>query len=66
MAIEHVYIFNNTSVVQDEVLAQRLGLIPIQVNANLFQYGTHARTGTNTVLLLQPLLTALLSGLHVQ
>jgi len=29
VAIEHVYIWINTSLVQDEVLAQRLGLIPI-------------------------------------
>lgn len=31
MAIEKVYIANNTSIVQDEVLAHRLGLIPIKV-----------------------------------
>lgn len=30
MAIEKVYIANNTSIVQDEVLAHRLGLIPIK------------------------------------
>jgi len=29
MAIEHVYIWNNTSVMHDEVLSHRLGLIPI-------------------------------------
>lgn len=29
VAIEHVYIWNNTSIIQDEVLAHRLGLIPI-------------------------------------
>ncbi|KAJ5923506.1 DNA-directed RNA polymerase I and III subunit RPAC1 [Penicillium verhagenii] len=29
LAIETVYVHNNTSVIQDEVLAQRLGLIPL-------------------------------------
>jgi DNA-directed RNA polymerases I and III subunit RPAC1 len=30
IAIENVYVNNNTSVIQDEVLAQRLGLIPLK------------------------------------
>lgn len=38
MAIEKVFIANNTSVVQDEVLALRLGLIPINVDPRLFEY----------------------------
>lgn len=38
MAIEHVYITNNTSVIQDEVLAHRLGLIPLLVDPELFSY----------------------------
>lgn len=38
MAIEKVFIANNSSVVQDEVLAHRLGLIPIQVDPRLFEY----------------------------
>lgn len=32
MAIEEVHIFNNTSVMQDEVLSHRLGLLPINVD----------------------------------
>ncbi|GAA6005304.1 DNA-directed RNA polymerase core subunit RPC40 [Rhodotorula paludigena] len=32
VAIEDVYIWNNTSIVQDEVLAQRLGLIPLAID----------------------------------
>ncbi|KAK9768369.1 DNA-directed RNA polymerase core subunit rpc40 [Basidiobolus ranarum] len=38
MAVENVYVMNNTSVIQDEVLAHRLGLIPIKANPNLFEY----------------------------
>lgn len=38
MAIEKVLIANNTSVIQDEVLAHRLGLIPISVDPRLFEY----------------------------
>ena len=30
LAIEDVFVFNNTSVIQDEVLAHRLGLIPLK------------------------------------
>lgn len=40
MAIEHVYIENNTSVVQDEVLAQRLGLIPLKIDPSVMNYYT--------------------------
>ncbi|KAI9760074.1 MAG: hypothetical protein M4579_001907 [Chaenotheca gracillima] len=32
LAIEFVFIHNNTSIVQDEVLAQRLGLVPLKGN----------------------------------
>jgi DNA-directed RNA polymerases I and III subunit RPAC1 len=32
LAIEHVFIENNTSIIQDEVLAHRLGLIPFKGN----------------------------------
>lgn len=38
MAIENVFIANNTSVIQDEVLAHRLGLVPILVDPRLFEY----------------------------
>ena len=36
MAIEKVFILNNTSMIQDEVLAQRLGLIPIRADPRRF------------------------------
>ncbi|XP_037544068.1 DNA-directed RNA polymerases I and III subunit RPAC1 isoform X2 [Nematolebias whitei] len=38
MAIEKVFIYNNTSIVQDEVLAHRLGLIPIKADPRLFEF----------------------------
>lgn len=38
VAIEHVYIFNNTSIIQDEVLAHRLGLVPIQIDPDRIVY----------------------------
>ncbi|XP_014479492.1 PREDICTED: DNA-directed RNA polymerases I and III subunit RPAC1 isoform X2 [Dinoponera quadriceps] len=44
MAIEKIYIINNTSVIQDEVLAHRLGLIPLRADPRLFEYtSSHAR-----------------------
>ncbi|KAK7255364.1 hypothetical protein RIF29_28773 [Crotalaria pallida] len=42
MAIERVYIANNTSLIQDEVLAHRLGLIPISADPRLFEYPENA------------------------
>ena len=38
MAIEVVNIYQNTSVIPDEVLSHRLGLIPIFSDANEFQF----------------------------
>jgi DNA-directed RNA polymerases I and III subunit RPAC1 len=36
MAIEKVNLYQNTSIIPDEVLAHRLGLIPINVDPRLF------------------------------
>lgn len=36
MAIEHVFIYKNTSVMDDEILAHRLGLIPLKTNLNKY------------------------------
>jgi len=38
MAIEKVFLYNNTSVIQDEVLAHRLGLIPLDIDPRLFEF----------------------------
>jgi DNA-directed RNA polymerase alpha subunit len=40
MAIETVFVWNNTSIIQDEVLSHRLGLTPLKVNPKLFEYLT--------------------------
>lgn len=37
MAIENVFVINNTSIIPDEVLAHRLGLIPIFVDPRKFE-----------------------------
>ena len=37
MAIDKVFILNNTSMTEDEVLAHRLGLIPIRADPRLFR-----------------------------
>jgi len=37
MAVEKVSIHNNTSIIQDEVLAHRLGLIPIRADPRKFK-----------------------------
>ncbi|XP_046393255.1 DNA-directed RNA polymerases I and III subunit RPAC1 [Ischnura elegans] len=38
MAIEKVFVYNNTSIIQDEVLAHRLGLIPLKADPRRFEY----------------------------
>ena len=45
MAIEKVHIYNNTSIIQDEVLAHRLGLIPINADPRLFEYKQPGKLG---------------------
>jgi DNA-directed RNA polymerase I and III subunit RPAC1 len=38
VAIEHVWIAVNSSIIQDEVLAHRIGLIPIKADARKLDY----------------------------
>eukprot|EP01052_Picozoa_sp_SAG31_P009429 SAG31_NODE_495_length_14864_cov_21.943109_5_plen_407_part_00 len=49
MAIETVNIYNNTSILQDEVLAHRLGLVPIRADPRMFTYKSERdKTGSGT------------------
>ncbi|KAK4052267.1 DNA-directed RNA polymerase core subunit rpc40, partial [Microbotryomycetes sp. JL221] len=45
IAIETVYVWNNTSIVQDEVLAQRLGLVPLAIDARKLLVKTSPEEG---------------------
>ncbi|OUS47315.1 RNA polymerase subunit [Ostreococcus tauri] len=53
MAIEKVYMINNTSVVPDEVFAHRLGLVPIKADPARFEYRgpNDLANETNTIVL---------------
>lgn len=57
VAAESIYIFNNTSVIQDEVLAHRIGLIPLKVDPDLLTWVDPAQdekekfTDENTIVL---------------
>ncbi|KAF9061206.1 DNA-directed RNA polymerase [Rhodocollybia butyracea] len=47
LAIEHVYVFNNTTVIHDEILAHRLGLIPLNVDPALLDSRKDGDTPTD-------------------
>lgn len=38
IAVENVYVWNNTSVIQDEVLAHRIGLVPLNADPSYFEF----------------------------
>lgn len=44
MAIEKVYMYNNTSIIQDEVLAHRLGQIPLRADPRKFDWYQEEKT----------------------
>ncbi|XP_017490688.1 PREDICTED: DNA-directed RNA polymerases I and III subunit RPAC1-like [Rhagoletis zephyria] len=51
MAIENVELYNNTSVMHDEFLGLRLGLIPIKVDAKQFEFQKgQVNTENNTII----------------
>lgn len=49
MAIETVFVVNNTSIIPDEVLSHRLGLIPIYADPRKFEFPSSESTDANTV-----------------
>ncbi|GFZ45203.1 DNA-directed RNA polymerases I and III 40 kDa polypeptide [Saitozyma sp. JCM 24511] len=44
VAIDQVYVWNNTSIMQDEVLCHRLGLIPLKIDPRTFQFKKSAHS----------------------
>lgn len=44
VAIETVFMLSNTSIIQDEVLAHRLGLIPLKIDPTKLEYKQDADT----------------------
>lgn len=50
MALEHVFVINNTSIIPDEVLAHRIGLIPLHADPRKFDFATtQESTDVNTI-----------------
>ncbi|PLW36490.1 hypothetical protein PCANC_19254 [Puccinia coronata f. sp. avenae] len=50
VAVEDVFVWNNTSLVHDEVLAQRLGLVPLKIDPRIIDMRTdEGATDLNTI-----------------
>ncbi len=51
MAVETCYILNNTSLIPDETLAHRLGLVPLSADPRRFDFrpSEEATSGINTI-----------------
>ncbi|KAF9429723.1 DNA-directed RNA polymerases I and III subunit RPAC1 [Podila epigama] len=47
MAISNVFVMNNTGIVVDEILAQRLGLVPILADPTMFDFKNKEETPTD-------------------
>ncbi|VDN53452.1 unnamed protein product, partial [Dracunculus medinensis] len=47
MAIEKVYLYQNTSIIQDEVLCHRLGLLPVNADPRMFDFPSEKSASTN-------------------
>ncbi|KAL4082088.1 DNA-directed RNA polymerase [Scleroderma yunnanense] len=49
VCIERVYVFDNTSIIVDEVLAHRLGLVPLNIDPALMDFPEGQPTDRNTL-----------------
>lgn len=49
MAVETVFVMNNTSIIPDEVLSHRLGLIPIHADPRKFDFPSGDPTDVTTI-----------------
>ncbi|CAI4224792.1 unnamed protein product [Auanema sp. JU1783] len=47
MAFEKIYLYQNTSVIQDEVLCHRIGLLPLKIDPRLFEMPLEKVIGIN-------------------
>ena len=47
MAIEQIFIRDNSSIIQDEVLSHRIGLVPIRADARLFRQESDAESAAH-------------------
>ena len=47
VAIESVYVYNNTSIMQDEVLAHRLGMVPIKFDPRMLTWKPRTAAGAD-------------------
>ncbi|CAJ0570317.1 unnamed protein product, partial [Mesorhabditis spiculigera] len=47
LAIEKVYLYQNTSIIQDEVLCHRFGLLPVKADPRQFNWPTEKIVGIN-------------------
>jgi len=66
MAVDKVLIYNNTTVIPDEVLAHRLGMIPFKADPRLFEMpntGCHLRLASISSLI-QRFISCLFSIFH--
>jgi len=49
MAIEKVHVYNNTSIIQDEVFAHRLGLVPLRADPRRFEFKADGKCMKNSM-----------------
>ncbi|PWN45635.1 RBP11-like subunits of RNA polymerase [Ceraceosorus guamensis] len=49
VAIEDVFVWNNTSIIQDEVLAHRFGLIPLKIDPRRMEFNNGEANDANTM-----------------